>query len=1119
MGHKLFIAALGMPLFCAAISANGQAANAGDVRGTATDTTGALLPDVTVTVTNTTTGVQKIVTTNKDGLYDTGPIVTGNYSVTFSKDGFANFNRTGLNLGVQTVTIDGSLKVGGSAEQVTVNTDVPLIQTETGEQSATLSFQTLEQLPNTGGSGSGPSWENFTNLIAGATGTPSGGSNINNPGQSVSVNGSLPYSSVLADGAEATLPSSGNADVDVFETIQEVKVSTSAFSAQYGVGGILFNQITKGGTNRFHGAAYEYLQNDYFNSVPYFATKRNRVRFNNFGGSIGGPVLKDKAFFYFNYDQIINNSAVNGFSTVPTVAQRNGDFSQQLVPGFTCAPTSATAVKDTPGYNSTPGCIYDPASQVTVGNSIGRTPFAGNIIPQGRRDPVAVALQAYYPLPNRPGNVQASSFANNVYTPGLTTNNYFYQASQGNPFKKFFGRFDYNIGSKNRLTATVAQRDNPAFNVGQNICPVNCYNGDVDSTNAQITDVTTFSSNFTNEVRLGYTKQLNFFVGSSYGQGYPAKVGLQYAKVDGFPSININHELGLGPGINAIYKEHVFDPSDVVTLIRGRHILHFGGEFLINEDNSTAWGNLDPGTFTFTNDYTKGSQNDANSGFEYADFLVGTAQHWTAQVQPEYAARQKSPQMFIQDDFKLRPNFTLNLGLRYQVQLGWHDAKNDQAVFDPSIVNPATNTPGAIWFAANKTNGRTALQQNKYTVIMPRVGFAYTPQPNTVMRGGFGIYSYNWSLDTYGQGQGAAIITRGDVQDTTHGLAPITTLSGTGANLPFNAASTNPASKNGQDVPYIPYNTPVARLLEYNFGIERQLGNDFAFQMSYVGSHGYNLVFPSDINALTVANLGKGQSARPYPQFGSIGGQQIGAISNYNSLQVSARKRFAHGFSFDTNYVWSKFLNEADSSGWGGRGGTQTYQNAYDFHANYGPSNFDVRNAWKGNVVYNLPFGKGAQFLNNNFLLDELIGGWRASATFIVQGGNPFTPTVNTSSSFAQAGNGFRLYPNLVGNPNGNKTLQQYFNTAAFQVPAANTFGNAHRNSVYGPGYESFNASLGKTFHYSEAIGLSIRADVNNILNHPTFGLPNTDINAGGGVISGTTNQSRNMQLSARLAF
>ncbi len=1113
MRHKFNSALLGIPLFFAAVSANGQAANAGDIRGTATDASGALLPDVTVIITNTGTGVAKTLITNKDGLYDTGPIVTGNYSITFSKDGFSNFTRTGLNLDVQTVTVDGSLKVGGAAEQVTVNTDVALIQTESGEQSATLNFETMEQLPNVGGNG--PDWQNFTNLIAGATGTPSGSQGVGNPGQMVAVNGSLPYTSVLADGAEATLPSSGNADVDVFETIQEVKVSTSSFSAQYGVGGILFNQITKGGTNRFHGSAYEYNQNDYFNSVQYFATQRNRVRFNNFGGSIGGPVLKDKAFFYFDYDQIINNSAVNGFATVPTVAERNGDFTQLLVPGVACAPTAPTTTS-----MSSPGCIYNPATQVTVGNNIGRTPFAGNIIPQGSQDPVAVALQAYYPLPNRPGNVQLASFANGSYTPGLTTNNYFYQASQPNPFKRYFGRFDYNLGAKNRLTATVTQRDNPAFSVGQNICPVNCYNGDVDSTNAQITDVTTFSSNFTNEIRMGYTKQLNFFVGTSFGAGIPAKVGLKYAKVDGFPSININHELGLGPGINAVYKEHVFDPSDVVTLIRGRHVLHFGGEFLINEDNSTNWGNLNPGSFTFTGDYTKGSMNDKNSGFEYADFLVGTVQHWTAQIQPEYAARQKAPQVFIQDDYKIRPNLTLNLGLRYQIQLGWHDAKNNEAVFDPTILNSATNTLGAIWYEANGTNGRTSLQQNKYTVVMPRVGFAYTPSgnTNTVLRGGFGLYSYSWSLDTYGAGQGAALSTNGDVQDSSFGLAPITTLNGTGANLPFLAASTNPASKNGQGVSYNAYNTPVAQIMQYNFSIERQMGNNFAFQTAYVGSHGYNLVFPTDLDALTVANLGKGQSARPYPQYTGISGSLIGAISNYNSLQVSARKRLAHGFSFDTSYVWSKFLNEQDSAGWGGRGGTQTYQDAYNFRANYGPSNFDVRNAWKGNVVYNLPFGVGGQFLTSK-LLDPVIGGWRASATFIVQGGNPFTPTVNTSSSFAEAGNGFRLRPNLVGNPRGNKTLQQYFNTAAFQVPAPNTFGNAGRNSLYGPGFELFNASLGKTFHYNETIGLSIRADVNNVLNHPTFGVPNTDVNAGGGVITSTSNQSRNMQLSARFAF
>ncbi len=1122
MKHRIRRAATIAALCIGTSAAHGQAANAGDIRGTATDPSGALLTDVTVTVLNTGTGVAKTFTTNKDGLYDSGPIVTGNYSVTFNKGGFASFTRTGLNLDVATVTVDGQLKIGGTSEQVTVNTDVALIQTESGDQSATLDFKTLNQLPNTGGSGTGPTWENFTTLIAGAAATPSAPLG-NTPGQSVSVNGNLPYSSILSDGAESTLPSSANADTYVFETVQEVKISTSAFSAQYGVGGILFDQISKSGTNGFHGAAYEYNQNDAYNANQYNFNsqpiKKNRVRFNNFGGSIGGPIIKDRAFFYFNYDQITNNSAVSGESTVPTLAERAGDFSQFLIPGQTCAATTPTSA------GSTPGCIYDPATQVNANGQFGRTPFAGNIVPGTRFDKVATNIQTYLPLPNRPGNVQVAAFdpLTKQYTPFSDSNNYYYQGNQANPFKKYFGRFDVNVSAKNHIIGTVAKRDNPYLNIGQNICPINCYTADVDSTNAQLTDVHTFSSTFVNEARFGYTNQLNFFVGPTFGQGFPQKLGWQYAKADGFPNIGFSGGLlGPGNGINAIYKEHVFDPSDVVTLIRGRHILHFGGEFLVNEDNSTAWGNINPGSFNFNGSYTRGSLADKNSGVDYADFLLGTAQSWSAQVQPEYAGRQKTPQVFIQDDFKIRPNLTLNVGLRYQVQLGWKDAKNDQATFDPSIVNSVTNTPGAIWFAANKTNGRTALQQNKYNIIMPRVGFAYTPHPDTVIRGGFGIYSYDWSLDQYGQGEGSAIVSNGNVTDTTNGVAPVTTLAGTGATLPYAVQSTNPASKNGQDFNYVPYNTPVAKIYQYNLGFEKQVGPDLAVQVAYVGSHGFDLVFPSGINQLTQANLGKGQAARPFPQFLNLNGYQTGAISNYNSLQVSATKRLTHGFSFDTNYVWSKFLDEADSSGWGGRAGNFNYQDPYNFGANYGPSNFDIRNAWKGDVIYNLPIGKGAKFLNSNRLVDAAIGGWRVSATFQVQDGNPFTPTINglIANSNEQGGSNFRLRPDLVGNPiPQHRTLQAYFNTAAFHRPLDNTYGNASRNSVYGPGFESFNTSLGKTFHYSETIGLSIRADVNNILNHPTFGVPNTDTTSGGGTINSTSNQSRNMQLSARLAF
>jgi hypothetical protein len=584
-------------------------------------------------------------------------------------------------------------------------------------------------------------------LIPGATGTTS---YTGATGQALSVNGNLPYNAVLNDGASSALSHSGNADVSVVETVQEVQVSTSAFSAQYGIGGAVFNQITKGGSNQWHGSLYEYVQNDFFNARSYFQKSAPYTRFHNFGGSVSGPVIKNKAFFYFNYDQVINLSASTGTITVPTVAMRNGDFSG-LAPIYNPA-TATNAV-------GTDGKTY-----------IKRTQFANNKITT--IDPVAAKIMAYYPLPNTAGSAPDPKT-------GIVSNNYYYSYRGSQPFKKYFGRFDYDISPTNRLTASVTKRDNPAIYPSSIGCPINCYVGDVDSYNSQITDVWNISSRTINELRMGYTNQLNFFATQTAGKGYPQQLGLQFSKADIFPTVNISSYQGLSPGTTAVYKEHNFDPSDVVTMIRGHHVLHFGGEYLIFQDNSTAWGNVNGATTGFTGTYTQCTwcvQTGAAvaSGNAFADFLLGDIQNWSASVTPEFAGRQKAPQVFVQDDWKIRPNITVNLGLRYQIMEGWSDAKQNQRTFDPLITNTTTGTAGAMWYAANKDHGRTQLQNNVYNTFLPRVGIAWQVKPNTVVRGGYGLYAYLWSLDTYGSGEGSARSPARIRNSTTWLLTPAT---------------------------------------------------------------------------------------------------------------------------------------------------------------------------------------------------------------------------------------------------------------------------------------------------------------------------------------------------------
>ena len=1120
-----------------------QSTNAGDIRGVVTDPSGALIPDVTVTVMNVDTGVSKDITTNQSGLYDTDSIVAGRYTVSFKKDGFEKLVRGPVTVQVGFTTVNGELKVGAATQEITVTTDVPLLKTETSEQSTTLEAKSMEQLPQVAGA-SGVSWENFMILLPGATGTPSSNQGSSNPGQEVAINGNLPYSNILADGASTTLSHSQNANPAIFETVSELQVNTSSFSAQYGIGGVIFNQITKGGTNQFHGAAYDYFQNDALTAFPYeFGTsKPDRfpfLRYNNFGFAVGGPILKKKMFFFFDYDQIVDHGNNTARNSVPTTTVMAGDF---------------TGMQN----------IFDPTTQTIATDSKGnpypvRQSFAseyanGNVIPSSLFDTLALKMQQFYPTPT--SHIPGGQFVpGNVGSEGELQNNFYTSLQQSTPYRKYFGRLDYDVSSNNRITISDTQSDTPVvYSSTVFACPVGCQSGDVDNNNAQITDVWNISSRTVNEARIGFTSQLNYFADLALNKGYASKLGWQFAKADDFPAINFTGSYPyawIDPSSNSVYKEFTWDPSDVVTMIRGKHILHFGGELLAYQNNSTAWGNTNAGATFFSGQYTQQWALDANgvaapvagTGMEYADFLLGYANSWNASVSPEYGARLKSPQIFVQDDWKVRPNLTVNLGLRYQINHGWNEVRNNMSSFDPTVMNPATNSLGAYWFGTTHANGRTSLQANTFNTWQPRLGFAWAYDPKTTLRGGFGLYSYTWSLDTYGgnntsYGMGAAISSSGSSSDQTNGITPVTkldgpgTVFGTSTPLPYTQASTDPAAYNGQGIGYIQYHTPVPRIMQWNLSVQRALTTDLVAEVAYVGSHGSNLSFATDLNQVPQSKLSSNDSAfRPYPIFQGIGGSTNNAISNYNSLQASVTKRMTNGLSLSFNYVWSHMLDDWDSSGWGSRAGPQDFQMQAHITpaANYSNSNFDVRHAFKGYAVYQLPFGRGKQFLNGNRrLLDEVVGGWQLAGTVILQTGQPFSVFSN-QANYSLAGATFPNWsPGVTPYPS-NRGIINWFNTAAFTQPAPGTWGNVRRNSLYGPGLNVFNLSAAKSFKvpFREGIKVEFRADAQNVFNHPSFGTPSgTNFSGPDGQpytsttpLTSVSVSGRNLQLGLRVSF
>lgn len=1151
-----------------------QNTNSGDIRGTVTDPTGAVIPGVTVMVKDVDKDVVKIFTTNGTGLYDTGSIVPDHYVITFTKEGFSTFQRGPITLDVSVQTINGELKVGEMTQRVVVNTDVPLLTTETGAQEATLTSDVMAQLPQTN---LGADWEIFTVLLPGAAGAPENGNSASNPGTVAAINGNLPFDSVLADGATTTLPQSENSDVTVFETTSEVKISTNGFSAQYGQGGIIYNQITKGGTNQFHGAGYEYFSNDALNAFAYqfgaVGAQQPELRYNNFGFSVGGPVLRNKMFFYFNFDKTIDNTVNLNTETLPTgqnAAIASGDFT---APGMRTIydPTTQTIqytgshTYQSPDYST----AQNPAGTVTQAcPCVIRQSFAdeyhnGNRIPAFMINPVSQNFQKLLIAQGQGAVQQPTNIGKSQIIQGVVTNNYAYVTPGINPFTKFFGRLDYDITSRNRFTASVTESDNPGFSFGNGaqFCPVNCENEDVSRHNAQVSDVWNYSSTLINEARLGFTDQLNFFLPATSGKGYPAMLGYKLAKADLLPGFGPGNNIsgfGNGPTSPFVYKEFVYDPSDVVTLIRGRHVVHFGGEFLISLADSTQYGYVNAGTPGFGGLYTSAggqitSSAGTGDGMAYADFLLGQLNNWSASETPEYGARTKSPQLFVQDDWKLHNNLTVNLGLRWQGHTGWNEVKGNETVFDPNVVNPADGSLGALWYGFSKANGRGQLIAPNWNIWLPRVGFDWQPRNDTVIRGGFGLYASTLSIDTYGAGMGAAFGSSGSVGDTTNGICPVAQIDSDGStpdttdpgcgvvtngtnfntispNAAYLTAPTSPAALNGLGATYNQFHTPLPKNYQWNLSLERQFGQNYSASLTYVGNHGFDLSFPVDINQVPESKLSPNdQQFRPYPIFQSITGSTNNAISNYNALEAVLNKRMSYGLQFSINYTWSHFLDDLDSAGFGAREGFQNYQDAFDPNANYSNGNFDIRNMFKGQVIYQLPFGKGHQLLNNSLLLDEILGGWQVSSVYVIEGGNPMGITTGNNNNSNNRSGGYTQEANRVPGtslslPGGTEQrLREWYNLDALTVPAPNTYGNFLRNTVYGPGVVNVAASLGKTFDVwpDRGVKVQIRADAGNVLNHPSFGQPgNNAIGPGQSAqITGVTVGGRQIQLYGRISF
>lgn len=1098
-----------------------QNTNTGEIKGIVTDSSGAVIPNVTVTITNTQTGVVTNAVTNGSGLYDVPSLLPGTYNVSFKRDGFRDLVHQNVSLEVETIGIDATLEVGVASQEVTVTGQTPLLQTESADQHVIFDTKVVEDVPNVGGV-----WYNeLTNILPGVNpGGPGGGQDAS--GQGVGINGTQGYlGNWLIEGSDATQPRDVNASDNYppIDSIGEVQAMLGNFGAQYGTGVAAFNVILKSGANKWHGSAFEFIQNDAFNAKNYFtpAGESTPLRWNEYGGSIGGPILRDKLFFYFTYQRNPAHSSFVETTTVPTDAMKAGNFSAFANP------------------------IYDPSS-TSCGTSNGspwcyRNQFTNNTITSGF-DPVALAIQKYFPEPTDPSALY---------------NNYRVVVTEPSNSQWYAGKVDYNISANNKLSGSILEYPISLINSIDALCPLgfDCTNAPQNlNQDGQITETWTMSSRTLNEARIGAVRELDKYIPPTFGKGYPTTLGMEpaygaNAPGDIFPNVTISGgdgagQVGIGGGTHAVLADGAYVASDIVTLVRGRHTIKLGGEYDKSYQNYTGWGDITSGNFSFNgigtaqfwpgSNYpdTTGGYGTVASGSPYADFLLGQVYGWYVYDYEETGARMWNLAGFGQDDYKILPTLTFNLGLRYQFQSGWGEEHDHFGSFDPTLVNTGQYVPagtlGAIIYGGQ--DGRDTIEDavNEWD---PRIGLSWAARPTWVIRASYGIFDAPRSAESYTDGAlGLGLNPQGSNgynSNFTTGISyyptPWTLQTGppAGSVLYPQQSSFSNSKYNYQGVYYYPVHMPVEYYQESLLSVQHQFPLNMVADASYVFTKGTHLSFVRDIDQTPASQLSNGASGEPYPQYTYISGALFDGYSNYNALQLRLEKRMSHGVSFLVNYAWSKTMDAGTSNGHYET--IDVWQNAYDVPANYGLSLLNVPQSLNGYATWELPFGQGRQ-VQLHGVADEALGGWRLTGVFQAHSGLPFTPTVGSADqSNSQAGQcycGFSWLPNVVGNPKlSNPTINEWFNTAAFAVPNPDTFGNARRNMLTGPDWRDVDLSLGKTFWLGEGFHMEIRADTWDILNNPNFGQPSAGVGvAGGGVIT-SANSSRQMQLGGRLTF
>ena len=1059
-----------------------------------------------ITIQNTNTGVVTNLTSDNTGVYDAASLDPGTYSISFAREGFKKDIKTNIILHVEAITVNATMQVGSVSQTVEVKGGAALIQTETSDKGSTLTSDAIAELPSVN-----RFWFDYTYLLPGSNGTMTGTAGFNGAG--VGFNGQGGYQMLgLMDGGTATMLPAQNYTIVPIQTISEIQMETSNFSAEYSNGLAVFNVILKSGTNRFHGEGFEFVQNNKLEARNTFTPSIPPLRWNMYGGTVGGPIKKDKLFFFFGYQNNPNISYSNGITTYPTAAERQGNLAG-LPP------------------------IYDPNTLVqNADGTYSRTAFTGNIIPSGtngtnRIDPAAAKIMSYYPLPN-------------IAAAGLT-NNYYYASPNPITTKTYDWKINWNISPGNRLNVSQNYVDLNGP-VGGQFWPtcyekIDCVSEGVHMQTDVISDVWSISPNIVNEYRESFQRSWQPYLAEDLGKNWSSTLGIPNLTATTFPGITMNG-LGSPDSIGTSFKHALLGyttvtEADTLTIIRGKHILKFGGEYNNSRDN-LAWGDIDAGNFNFSGQFTENPASAATiaaTGTGFADFLLGVPNTWSDGWTPADGNRTGNAQAFAQDDFKITPKLTLNFGIRWLQQRGYTEEFKRLGSFDPTITNPADGTLGAMWYggqrAGIRANGNDALQATIWSNFEPRLGFAWSPRNNTSIRGGYGLFDNMWGGDTYQGGVGTGISVAGN--DYAHQpLVPFMQLSNGHAPPAIPVFPPSASFYNGSGVTFAPYHIPEAYVQQWHLSVQHQFKGDTMVEVGYVGSRGTHLADPSDIDQVPESAIqahgGIGvnmQPYRPWPNFTGITYEAQGGWSVYHSLQLTVKKNLSHGLWFQSSYTWSHATDTNTQNGW--NGAESDYQIALSPSTNYGNAQIDERHLFNGSFIYHLPVGRGHALLNQGGVLDGVLGGWQLSNTWQAVAGSPFTPTWGGGGSDYALSGTWR--PNRTCNGAlSNHTTSEWFNWQCFPSAGSGNFGNSGRDILYGPSFFNMDTSLAKNFklHYlGEAGQIQIRIDATDVLNHANYGTPNTSVIPSTpttptttGVITSASTQ-RIVQLGARIVF